>query len=79
MVPENKVGALVLKMSVTDGDEPHSPNWNAKFKIVGGDFLKQFAVETGPGEQQGIITTVKVGLYLEWLKKDAVKILLQYY
>ncbi|KAK0149791.1 Cadherin-1 [Merluccius polli] len=59
MVPENKVGALVLKMSVTDGDEPHSPAWNAKFKIVGGDFLEQFAVETGPGKQEGIITTVK--------------------
>ncbi|CAL8300390.1 unnamed protein product [Merluccius merluccius] len=59
MVPENKVGALVLKMSVTDGDEPHSPAWNAKFKIVGGDFLEQFAVETGPSKQEGIITTVK--------------------
>ena len=64
-VPENKVGALVVKMSVTDGDYAQSPAWNAKFKIVSGDNNGQFAVETGPGKQEGIITTVKVGLNLE--------------
>ena len=61
-VPENKVGALVVKMSVTDRDELRSPAWNAKFQIVAGDKNGQFAVETGTGKQEGIITTVKVGL-----------------
>ena len=64
-VPENTVGALVVNMSVTDGDERLSPTWNAKFQIVAGDKNGQFAVETGPGKQEGIITTVKVGLNLE--------------
>ena len=63
-VPENKVGALDVKMSVTDRDDVSSA-WNAKFQIVAGDKNGQFAVETGTGKQEGIITTVKVGLNLE--------------
>uniref|UniRef100_A0A8C5BFQ9 Cadherin-1 n=1 Tax=Gadus morhua TaxID=8049 RepID=A0A8C5BFQ9_GADMO len=66
-VPENKVGAQVVRMSVTDGDEHNSPAWNAKFKIVAGDKNGQFAVETGTGKQEGIITTVK-GLDYEMTK-----------
>ncbi|CAL8237126.1 unnamed protein product [Boreogadus saida] len=66
-VPENTVGALVVNMSVTDGDERLSPAWNAKFQIVAGDKNGQFAVETGPGKQEGIITTVK-GLDFEMTK-----------
>ncbi|KAF1394378.1 hypothetical protein PFLUV_G00026540 [Perca fluviatilis] len=33
-VDENKVDAQILTMSVTDGDEPHSLAWNARFGIV---------------------------------------------
>ncbi|KAM7408122.1 hypothetical protein PAMA_002007 [Pampus argenteus] len=58
-VAENKVGAVVLKMSVTDGDEPHSPAWNAQFKIVSGDPENLFKVETGTNKQEGILTTAK--------------------
>ena len=50
-----------MKMSVTDEDDAHSPAWNAKFQIVAGNKNGHFAVETGPGKQEGIITTVKVG------------------
>lgn len=53
--------ALVIKMSVTDGDDPHSSAWNAKFKIVDGDPEELFTVTTGSNKQDGIITTAKVG------------------
>ncbi|KAL7830942.1 hypothetical protein SRHO_G00304440 [Serrasalmus rhombeus] len=58
-VPENKVGDVVVKMPVTDGDEPHSPAWTAKFRIITGNNGGFFAVNTGPNKQEGIITTVK--------------------
>lgn len=58
-VPENKIGVPVVKMAVTDVDEPHSPAWNAKFTIVGGDPEGRFAVATGPNKQEGIISTAK--------------------
>lgn len=58
-VAENKVDTLVLTMSVTDGDEPHSPAWNAKFKIVDGDPGQLFTVKTGTNKHEGILTTAK--------------------
>lgn len=61
-VAENKVDALIIKMTVTDGDEAHSPAWNAKFKIVDGDPGKLFTVKTGSNKNEGIITTAKVGI-----------------
>ncbi|KAM4592032.1 cadherin-1 isoform 2-T2 [Odontesthes bonariensis] len=54
-VAENQVNALVVKLSVTDGEEPHSPAW--KFQIVDGDPGKLFTVETGTNKQEGIIKT----------------------
>lgn len=52
---------MVTTLSVTDGDQPNTPAWNAKFKIVSGDPGGLFNVTTGTNKQQGIITTVKVG------------------
>ena len=57
-------------MAVTDGDEPHSPAWNAKFKIVDGDPGGLFTVTTGSNKQEGIITTAKVGPKA-WILKQA--------
>ncbi|XP_070696560.1 B-cadherin-like [Pempheris klunzingeri] len=58
-VAENEVDAQVITLSVTDGDEAHSPAWNAKFTIVQGDPGKLFSVKTGSNKQDGIISTAK--------------------
>ncbi|XP_051561111.1 cadherin-1-like isoform X16 [Myxocyprinus asiaticus] len=58
-VPENKVGVVVAKMSVTDDDEPGSAAWSTKYRIVGGDKNGFFNVSTGPSQLEGIIITVK--------------------
>ncbi|KAI4885163.1 hypothetical protein NFI96_024170 [Prochilodus magdalenae] len=48
-----------VKMPVTDGDEPQSPAWTARFRIVSGNRDGFFSVSTGPNKQEGIVTTVK--------------------
>uniref|UniRef100_A0A3B5LRC9 Cadherin domain-containing protein n=1 Tax=Xiphophorus couchianus TaxID=32473 RepID=A0A3B5LRC9_9TELE len=53
---EPSVNALVVKMLVTDGDEPHTMAWDAKFKIIDGDPGNLFTVETGTNKQEGVIT-----------------------
>ncbi|CAB1314180.1 unnamed protein product [Coregonus sp. 'balchen'] len=58
-VPENKVNALVVKMPVSDGDEPHSSSWATVYRIVDGDPGGLFTVNTGPNRLEGIITTAK--------------------
>ncbi|KAG1941219.1 cadherin-4 isoform 1 preproprotein [Pimephales promelas] len=58
-VQENKVGAEVAKLAVTDGDDEGSPAWSTKYKIIDGDKNGFFSVTTGPGQLEGIITTVK--------------------
>ncbi|XP_016355252.1 cadherin-4-like isoform X1 [Sinocyclocheilus anshuiensis] len=58
-VPENKVGAVVAKLTVSDGDEVGSPAWSTKYRIISGDKGGFFNVSTGPSQLEGIITTVK--------------------
>ncbi|GAA6084928.1 B-cadherin [Tachysurus ichikawai] len=58
-VQEDKVGATVVKLPVTDEDEPQSSAWAAKFRIVSGDPSGFFNISTGPSKQEGIITTIK--------------------
>ncbi|KAK9972669.1 hypothetical protein ABG768_025958 [Culter alburnus] len=58
-VPENKVGAEVAKLTVTDGDEEGSPAWSTKYRIISGDKGGFFNVSTGPSQLEGVITTVK--------------------
>lgn len=67
-VAENKAGVQVVKVLVDDLDEPHSPAWNAKFKIVDGDPAGLFSVKTGTNKHEGIISTAKVGSKARFLK-----------
>ncbi|XP_076600045.1 cadherin-1-like [Chaetodon auriga] len=75
-VAENKVDIQVITMSVTDGDEPHSPSWNAKFTIVGGDPGGLFTVKTGTNKHEGIISTAK-GLDFERSSKHTLLVAVQ--
>ncbi|KAL3972420.1 XC chemokine receptor 1 [Sarotherodon galilaeus] len=58
-VDENKKDVLVVRMIVTDEDEPQTPAWNAKFKIASGDPDGLFTVKTGTNKQEGILSTAK--------------------
>ncbi|XP_042616901.1 cadherin-1-like isoform X2 [Cyprinus carpio] len=58
-IPENELGAIVAKLTVTDGDEVGSPAWSTKYRIISGDKGGFFSVSTGPSQLEGIITTVK--------------------
>ncbi|CAF91006.1 unnamed protein product [Tetraodon nigroviridis] len=82
-VAENKADSQILRMLVTDGDEPHSAAWNAKFTIVSGDPGGFFSVKTGTNKQEGILSTAKVhfshrkfGTLMSRLKKIRTSLLL---
>uniref|UniRef100_I3JV25 Cadherin domain-containing protein n=1 Tax=Oreochromis niloticus TaxID=8128 RepID=I3JV25_ORENI len=58
-VDENKKNVVVVKMIATDEDEPQTPAWNTKFKIVSGDSDGLFTLKTGTNKQEGILSTAK--------------------
>lgn len=59
-VPENKVNVVVTNLTVVDRDQPHSPNWNAVYRIVSGDPSSHFTIRTNPITNEGMLTVVKV-------------------
>ncbi|KAM4741811.1 cadherin-4 isoform 3-T3 [Anableps anableps] len=58
-VPENKVNVVVTNLTVVDRDQPHSPNWNAVYRIVSGDPSGHFTIRTNPITNEGMLTVVK--------------------
>ncbi|XP_029467691.1 cadherin-4 isoform X1 [Rhinatrema bivittatum] len=58
-VPENRMDAVVANLTVLDRDQPHSPNWNAMYKIISGDASGHFTVKTDPVTNNGLVTVVK--------------------
>ncbi|KAF0035824.1 hypothetical protein F2P81_011136 [Scophthalmus maximus] len=58
-VPENRVDVVVANLTVIDADQPHSPNWNAVYRIISGDPSGHFAVRTDPVTNDGMVTVVK--------------------
>lgn len=63
-VPENRVEMVVANLTVMDRDQPHSPNWNAVYRIISGDPSGHFSVRTDPVTNEGMVTVVKVGAHL---------------
>ncbi|XP_053508395.1 cadherin-4 isoform X3 [Ictalurus furcatus] len=58
-VPENAVGVVVANLTVRDRDQPHTPNWNAVYRIVGGDSMGHFTIRTDELTNDGRVTVVK--------------------
>uniref|UniRef100_A0A4W2BRD8 Cadherin-2 n=1 Tax=Bos indicus x Bos taurus TaxID=30522 RepID=A0A4W2BRD8_BOBOX len=58
-VPENRVDVIVANLTVTDKDQPHTPAWNAIYRISGGDPAGRFAIQTDPNSNDGLVTVVK--------------------
>ncbi|XP_073931155.1 cadherin-4 [Castor canadensis] len=58
-VPENRVEMVVANITVMDRDQPHSPNWNAIYRIISGDPSGHFSVRTDPITNEGMVTVVK--------------------
>lgn len=61
-VPENRVDVIVANLTVTDKDQPHTPAWNAVYRISGGDPTGRFAIQTDPNSNDGLVTVVKVSV-----------------
>ena len=59
-VPENRVDLVVANLTVIDDDQPHSPNWNAIYRIISGDPNGHFTIRTDPVSNDGMVTVVKV-------------------
>ncbi|KAK2500359.1 hypothetical protein MC885_002059 [Smutsia gigantea] len=58
-VPENQVEMVVANLTVMDRDQPHSPNWNAFYRIISGDPSGHFSIRTDPVTNEGMVTVVK--------------------
>uniref|UniRef100_A0A146W698 Cadherin-4 n=1 Tax=Fundulus heteroclitus TaxID=8078 RepID=A0A146W698_FUNHE len=58
-VQENTVDAVVANLTVIDADQPHSPNWNAIYRIISGDPTGHFTIRTDPISNDGMVTVVK--------------------
>lgn len=63
-VPENRVETVVANLTVVDRDQPHSPNWNAVYRIISGDPSGHFSIRTDPVTNEGMVTVAKVGARL---------------
>nr|XP_012592723.1 cadherin-15 isoform X1 [Microcebus murinus] len=57
--PEAVSGVDVGRLEVEDRDLPGSPNWVARFSILGGDPDGQFAIRTDPKTNEGVLSVVK--------------------
>lgn len=51
---------VVANLTVIDADQPHSPNWNAIYRIISGDPSGHFTIRTDPVTNDGMVTVVKV-------------------
>ncbi|NXT76008.1 CADHK protein, partial [Zapornia atra] len=58
-VPENDAGQEVVRLAVTDLDEPGTPAWRAVYSIARGNEGGAFAITTDPASNEGVLRTAK--------------------
>ncbi|CAH2303175.1 cadherin-4 isoform X1 [Pelobates cultripes] len=58
-VAENQVDVVVANITVVDRDQPYTPNWNARYKIISGDQYNHFTIRTDPVTNEGVVMVVK--------------------
>lgn len=51
----------ILRMKVTDADEPDTPASRPVFKILKGNEEGNYMIETDPKTNEGVLSVVKVG------------------
>ncbi|XP_043565952.1 cadherin-like protein 26 isoform X4 [Chiloscyllium plagiosum] len=58
-VSENNVMAVILKVKVSDGDQPNTPGWKAKYTIIHGNEKENYKIDTEPDTNNGILLLIK--------------------
>ncbi|XDV26358.1 hypothetical protein PO909_030102, partial [Leuciscus waleckii] len=58
-VPENQVNINVLKLTVTDKDQPNTGAWSTIYRITAGDPAAHFSAHTDPVSNEGLLTVIK--------------------
>ncbi|XP_078092608.1 cadherin-like protein 26 isoform X2 [Mustelus asterias] len=59
IIDEDANNIVVLRISVTDKDNPHTPAWKARYKIVEGNEDDNYRIETDPETNDGILFLIK--------------------
>ncbi|KAK1156199.1 cadherin-like protein 26 [Acipenser oxyrinchus oxyrinchus] len=58
-VKERDSNVTLLRIKVSDRDEPYTPGWKAKYTIVSGNENKKYKILTDPDTNDGVLTLVK--------------------
>lgn len=61
---ENKVGEDIGRMNAADKDEKNGVNWLINYSIIKGDSSGNFAIRTDRVTNQGIISVLKVCIFV---------------